>query len=333
MRSFLRLCLFSLLASAVAHSALALDVVETAPPQKIVDNRLTIGGRTLNLPDGNWNFIAQKKGSVTTGIDVIGTHYTAYAMNTKDGEFRSAVQLQLPVSSARIAGWLPEPCKKNDGALFADDFNSGFKTPECLTVHKNASYLSRADANFYSQARQWTTKEKIKLPSAVYEIGFTKYSINEFGSVRIWIPAKNFPGDAAAIAWAQEVPGKLRRFLEKRDNEAALLPFPIDTEKTALPEKTSIPLPASHSSPVPLPTQFAALSDAAAVPRISVKGKVLYQEWLAKPFPRAVAISDKGAIARAYGSDAMENAIRNCEKYNNPCRLYAVDDLVVWTKP
>jgi hypothetical protein len=82
---------------------------------------------------------------------------------------------------------------------------------------------------------------------------------------------------------------------------------------------------------VPNATDFAVLSDVDRIPASS-SAKALYKEWLEKPFPRAVAISNRGALARAYGRTAMEAAIKNCEKFNNPCHLYAVDDRVVWAK-
>ncbi len=335
MRSFSKFWLSALFAGATVQSAFALDVVEAAVPQKIADNQLTIGSRTLSLPVGNWTYVAQKKGVVTnTGtLEVLGTTYTVYAMDAKNGEFRSGVQLRLPVSSFKSTSWVPDPCKKVERALFVEDFNSGFKTPECLTVYKNASHLSKTDDSFYSQARQWAMDQKVRLPGAVYEITYTKYAINEVGAIHIWIPAKDFSGDAAAIAWAQELPPKLLHFFEKRIKDAALPTMPTGPEKTVGAEKTATPVAVTHSSPVPPPTQFAALSDVAAVPKITAFGRGLYEEWLTKPFPRAVAVSDKGAIARGYGSKGMETAIQNCEKHGSPCRLYAVDDQVVWTKP
>lgn len=88
-----------------------------------------------------------------------------------------------------------------------------------------------------------------------------------------------------------------------------------------------------HATEVPPTTNFSELTAVEAVPNLGDTGKSLYREWLSKPFPRAVAISDKGALARGYGSNAMETAIKNCEKFNSPCRLFAVDDQVVWTSP
>jgi len=87
----------------------------------------------------------------------------------------------------------------------------------------------------------------------------------------------------------------------------------------------------AHAAVVPPTSHFAALADVAAVPRLSAKGRALYQEWLDKPFPRAVAVSGRGAMARGYGAHAMHDAVHNCEKLSGkPCRLYAVDAQVVW---
>lgn len=94
--------------------------------------------------------------------------------------------------------------------------------------------------------------------------------------------------------------------------------------------RAAVAYPSKHDQPIPDATDFARLDDVDAVPRLSAKGKELYKEWLDKPFPRAVAISEKGAIARGYGRVGVTRAIENCEKFNNPCRLYAVDDLVVF---
>lgn len=92
-----------------------------------------------------------------------------------------------------------------------------------------------------------------------------------------------------------------------------------------------MPFRVEHAMVPPPSTDFAKVDDVDAVPKLSAKGKELYLEWLSKSFPRAVAVSDKGAMARGYGSYAMKQAVQNCERlFGNPCRLYAVDDKVVW---
>lgn len=83
----------------------------------------------------------------------------------------------------------------------------------------------------------------------------------------------------------------------------------------------------------PSASQFAALENADAVPGVSAGGRDLYKAWLLKPFPRAVAISEKGTLASGFGDGAMTQAINSCERDGEPCLLYAVDDVVVWRKP
>lgn len=97
-------------------------------------------------------------------------------------------------------------------------------------------------------------------------------------------------------------------------------------------ESASAPAPVlTHRNPVPAPTGFAAINDVNAVPLVGPKGRDLYREYLGWPTPKAMAISQKGAVARARNSaDAMKLAVDNCEKYGSPCKLYAVDNNVVW---
>ncbi len=105
----------------------------------------------------------------------------------------------------------------------------------------------------------------------------------------------------------------------------------LDSNKPAAANQERKPFKIEHVMVPPPATGFAKVDDVDAVPRLGSKGRELYLEWLSKPFPRAVAVSDKGAMARGYGSHAMQQAVQNCEKlFGNPCRLYAVDDQVVW---
>jgi hypothetical protein len=227
MKSFLNFALASVV-GLVALDAKALDVVQVVPPQTIADSQLKIGSRVLRLPEGNWNFVAQKRGDVTnTNNNVkIGTTFRAYAMNVKDSDFVGGIQLLLPESSFFTNGWRPEPCKV-DNVLYKNDFNSGFSTPECLIVFKRISHLRRPTDEFYSQASQWAVNEKIKLSGSFYEIVYTKYATNDFGNIRIWIPVSSVGGDEAAIEWAQTLPDRLKRLFEGRDSEAVFpsLPF------------------------------------------------------------------------------------------------------------
>lgn len=72
--------------------------------------------------------------------------------------------------------------------------------------------------------------------------------------------------------------------------------------------------------------------DAAAVPLISAKQRDEgYSQYLAAKSPKAVALGSGGIFGGAWGDDAMSKALGLCQRRTGlPCKLYAVDDDVVW---
>ncbi|QJW85297.1 hypothetical protein HK414_23620 [Ramlibacter terrae] len=112
--------------------------------------------------------------------------------------------------------------------------------------------------------------------------------------------------------------------------------------RVVMGQMTSFTLPRGGASEGPPPTNFAALNDVAAVPHLNPRGRELYREWLGRPHPRAFAISPDGRMFGAYGTstsdptlpgDPVERATAGCERAAKaPCRLYAVNDNVVWVR-
>jgi hypothetical protein len=89
-----------------------------------------------------------------------------------------------------------------------------------------------------------------------------------------------------------------------------------------------------HYMPVPFPpaTQFASVTDVAAVPYLSDKGRDLYRKFLEAPFPRAFVISEGGSAASMNGGfDPLGRALASCRTGRARCGVYAVDGRVVWT--
>jgi dienelactone hydrolase len=82
----------------------------------------------------------------------------------------------------------------------------------------------------------------------------------------------------------------------------------------------------------PLPTNFAALQDVEALPHVIDSGRKAYKVFLTRPFLRAFAIGPDGSWGWANGGeDPLQRALTNCErKGKGGCRLYAVDEAVVW---
>jgi dienelactone hydrolase len=82
----------------------------------------------------------------------------------------------------------------------------------------------------------------------------------------------------------------------------------------------------------PATSGFAGLLEIEKVPHVSDKGREGYQVFLSKQQPRAFAVSEAGAWGWAEaGDDPLQRALDNCNKRSKEqCRLYAVDDQVVW---
>lgn len=88
------------------------------------------------------------------------------------------------------------------------------------------------------------------------------------------------------------------------------------------------------------PSDFAALENAEAVPHIRGNCRDLYRKWLTNESPKGFAVGAVGHCGYASGvktpnpdlpTDPAQRALIACERAGNgTCKLYAVDDAVVW---
>jgi hypothetical protein len=84
-------------------------------------------------------------------------------------------------------------------------------------------------------------------------------------------------------------------------------------------------------TPAPPATKFASVDDATPIPYVGLTGREGYEKYLAQHKPKAFAIApDGGWFFSALGEDPLVNAMGSCGKVHASCRLYAVDDSVVW---
>ncbi len=84
--------------------------------------------------------------------------------------------------------------------------------------------------------------------------------------------------------------------------------------------------------PWPKPTGYAAIDDIGALPYHAEQLAELYRKYLSKPIPKAFLISPGGfADDREGGFDPIGEGQAECRKAGKLCRVYAVDDQVVWT--
>ncbi len=85
---------------------------------------------------------------------------------------------------------------------------------------------------------------------------------------------------------------------------------------------------------VPPKTDFGPLDDETRLPYVRDTGRAGYKTYLTKPIPRAFAIAPDGHWSWAEGGhDPLRRALDHCNRNRNgkaDCKLYSVDDFVVW---
>jgi len=114
-------------------------------------------------------------------------------------------------------------------------------------------------------------------------------------------------------------------------------------QTTAIQKKCAfaVPNPTSKTSYVSVETDFAKLDDVQAVPLLTPRSREGYREWLSKPLPRAFVIGPDGSFNSTFGAyrptsadeslDPTQRALSRCEKrLGIPCKVYAIDNKVVW---
>lgn len=76
---------------------------------------------------------------------------------------------------------------------------------------------------------------------------------------------------------------------------------------------------------------YARVDETEKVPVSAALQQGQYRRFLAARLPRAFAVGARGAVGWAYGDWAIGRAVGYCQQRSStPCRLYAVDDDVVW---
>ena len=117
---------------------------------------------------------------------------------------------------------------------------------------------------------------------------------------------------------------------------------PAVTARTAPVQSGAVVM--APQPPVPqaqfIATGYAALEDVDAVPYLGGRGA--YKEYVTRPTPKAFAISPNGHWFLAYTltppdttlpTDPTERALVGCQRSAQvPCKLYAINGSVVWTK-
>jgi dienelactone hydrolase len=156
----------------------------------------------------------------------------------------------------------------------------------------------------------------------------------------LWLYAEN------DLFWGPDIPRKWHAAYTNAGGKADFAPFgPVGTDGHSLLAK-GMPLwrpvldkfisPLGISPPkatgAPAPSGFAAIGDASRLPLVKQDVKDTgYARFLALDLPRALAIGPKGEWAFFSGDNVIQRTLDRCaQTAKTACKLYAVDDSVVW---
>ncbi len=85
--------------------------------------------------------------------------------------------------------------------------------------------------------------------------------------------------------------------------------------------------------PLPKPSNFATADNVDAVPYLKNKGREAYKKIADRSGPRAFAIAPNGAFGGATRDPRARLAMERCNRSGQgKCKLYLLDDAVVWTE-
>jgi dienelactone hydrolase len=202
------------------------------------------------------------------------------------------------------------------------NFAGGLRQDGCVAWKQNLAASVAGYAKVTQLPSLWFYGDNDSYFGDVYRSMYQQYQAA--GGKAQLVAFGNFGSDAHALfgaragneVWQPEV----SRFL-------AALGLPHEPQPAFA--KFAGPLPMA----APPRSDFASLEDEAKVPYIKANGRAGYKRYLDSPPPRAFAIGADGAWGFAYGGeDPLRRALANCSRNTKAeCKLYSVDDHVVWT--
>jgi len=215
----------------------------------------------------------------------------AYGASNPDKSVKGLVNFAGGLKNENCSGW------QSDLYRTAEDFGKETKVPTIWFYGDNDSFFSR------------------QISDAMYENYKTGNPKSEF------VAYGTFGSDSHLL-------------FTSNDGRAVWEPY-LTKFLTSIGMPSKVLNPQFQPSPriaAPSKTYFAEIGEIEKIPRLTDSVRKAYNLFLEKPYPRAFAISENNNYGWEYGGDdPLAGAINRCEKKSSAkCKLYAVDDYVVW---
>jgi hypothetical protein len=227
----------------------AIETGPDSPPVEILDRRITLGARTLLLPEGHWYYVGGEF-TITIGAPPFLANAlldTAYLVQVEHGAFAQAMSVSLLRSPLAVRGWSQATCAGAE-TYYVDDEDGLGDLPDCVAIDGVT-----ADAfDRYLRARagrigDWLRAHQVRVPETTIGVRYVRGSLSNFGSITLFVPAEHFDSDASAAAWAASLRAALRPVFENRqpDGRVPALPL-VAPASTAHEPDDAKAAPASH---------------------------------------------------------------------------------------
>jgi tetratricopeptide (TPR) repeat protein len=194
---------------------------------RIMEARLDVGSRALQLPAGaNWYLASRSKSVVHGGpmqlslgrnreVPVISL--AAYGL-TSNGSLLAAVDFSAnPQQAYGIGYWNVEDGCAVRNVLHVQRFRPGFDQPECVYLRTIAP---AGESRWQDLLQSWGGSP----PALAYEVHYERYGNGWLVSSTFLLPAGQIAGDLAAVQWAHALAAQLRPLARANSPAPAITP-------------------------------------------------------------------------------------------------------------
>jgi hypothetical protein len=242
----------AILLALASAAAAAIETGPDSPPVEVLDRRITLGARTLWLPEGHWYYVG---GDFTIAIGAPpflanALLDTAYLVQVERGAFAQALSVSMLRSPLAVHGWSQATCAGTE-TYYVDDQEGLGDLPDCVAI--DGVPAEAFDPYLRARARRiadWLRAHQVRVPETTIGVRYVRGSLSNFGSITLFVPAEHFDSDASAAAWAASLRAALQPVFENRLSEGripALPPLaPASAAREPDADKPALAPPTSH---------------------------------------------------------------------------------------
>jgi hypothetical protein len=209
-------------AALACAGARATDLAVARPPAHLADAAVTVGGRTLHLPAGDWTLIERnwrQAGSRRRGLDV--DIYGGWIVDVQAGELRSLVHVELPVhDEPELGRHADSGCRQAPNALRAAATRDGGER-DCLATIAEPDLAAALQARA-PDAAAWLARHRVRGLEAAVRLVVAHRTDSGFGNLEVILPAIQFASDDDAALWAERLRAAVAPLWAGVGGEAAL---------------------------------------------------------------------------------------------------------------